>query len=149
MSNNGKLSRRSIRLYGYDYSVAGAYFVTICTHRRECIFGRIPSNGNVTLNRYGRIAFEEWRFSAEMREEMDLDAFVVMPNHVHGIVVIEHDICGNSVVGAQGLAPLQKSHIQKPSLYRPPRSLGSFIAGYKMAVTKRINVLRKTPGAPV
>jgi putative transposase len=148
MINNADKRRRSIRLYCYDYSVPGAYFVTVCTHRRECIFGRIPSNGNVTLNRYGRIAFEEWRSSAEMREEMDLDTFVVMPNHVHGIVVIKHDISGNDV-GAQGLAPLQNPPLQQPALYRPPRSLGYFIAGYKMAVTKRINALRKTPGAPV
>lgn len=146
MENTAEKRRRSIRLYGYDYSVAGAYFVTICTHRRECRFGRIPSNGNVTLNHDGRIAFEEWRSSAEMREEMDLDAFVVMPNHVHGIVIIKHDISDGNV-GATGQSPLQQP--EYPPRGPARRSLASFIVGYKGAVTRRINALRKTPGAPV
>jgi putative transposase len=146
MTNNTDKRRHSIRLPGYDYSATGAYFVTICTHRRECRFGRISAAGNVTLNHYGLITFDEWRYSAAMREEIDLDAFVVMPNHVHGIVVIRYDICGNNV-GATGQSPLQEP--EYPPRGPAGRSLASFIVGYKGAVTRRINALRKSPGAPV
>ena len=148
MTDNPEKRRRSIRLAGYDYTEPGAYFITICTHGRICTFGKILPVGEASLNSFGEIAFEEWGLSAAVREEIDSDAFVVMPNHVHGVVVIKHDIAGNNV-GAQGLAPLQHPTPQQPSLYRPPRSLGSFVAGYKIAVTKRINAIRKTPGTPV
>jgi putative transposase len=124
MTNNIDKRRHSIRLTDYDYSAAG----------------------NVTLNQYGRIALDEWRFSAAMREEIDLDAFVVMPNHVHGIVVIKHDIYGNNV-GATGQSPLQQPDYPQRGPAR--HSLASFIVGYKGAVTRRINALRKSADAPV
>ena len=79
--------RRSIRLQGYDYSLAGAYFITICTKNRECLFGEIITNG-ISLNNFGMIARDEWIKSAAIRFEIELDEFVVMPNHFHGIVVI-------------------------------------------------------------
>jgi REP element-mobilizing transposase RayT len=89
--------------------------------------------GEMVLNEYGRMAQEEWYRSAEIRHEVELDTFVVMPNHIHGIITI---------VGAQGLAPLQQDH---PFLQRKPRSLSTFIWDFKSAVTKRINDLRGTP----
>ena len=141
-----KHRRRSSRLRGYDYSRPGAYFVTICTHGRERLFGTVAGEA-VRLNRYGIVAADEWVRSAEVRAEIELEAFVVMPNHIHGIVLITDDV-GATGVGAQGLAPLPEPK-QKPTLYRPPRSLGSFVAGYKMAVTRRINRMRNTPGARV
>ena len=79
--------RRSVRLRGYDYSQAGAYFITIVTKWREFLFG-VVENGDVRLNRAGRIAQEEWLRSAEMRPRVRLDAFVIMPNHIHGIIVL-------------------------------------------------------------
>jgi putative transposase len=79
--------RRSIRLRGYDYSQAGAYFLTICTFQRTCLFGE-NSDGTVKLSDIGKIAEEEWIKTAEVRKYVELDAFVVMPNHVHGILVI-------------------------------------------------------------
>ena len=137
--------RRSIRLRQYDYAQPGAYFVTLCTHARECLFGEIVS-GEMRLNIYGEIVAEEWKRSAEIRHEVELDVFVVMPNHLHGIVAITDDSSAmattrieNGGVGAHGRVPLR----------RPPRSLGSFIAGFKSAVTKRINELRNTPGLAV
>ena len=134
-----KHHRRSIRLPGYDYASAGAYFVTVCTYGRECLFGAgAGAGGTVRLNPCGHVARDEWSRSAGHRPEIELDAFVVMPNHVHGIVVITDD-AGTERVGAE--------HV--PPLHRPPGSLGSFVAGFKMAVTKRVNLLRGTPGALV
>lgn len=78
--------RRSIRLKDFDYSQAGAYFITICAHDRECLFGDIV-NGWMELNDAGRIVEEQWRRGVFDRN-VELGASVVMPNHLHGIVVI-------------------------------------------------------------
>lgn len=140
-----KHHRHSIRLAGYDYSQPGAYFVTVCIYSRECLFGAIAA-GAVRLNDCGLVAWEECSRTPCLRAEIELDAFVVMPNHMRGIVIVKGDDqrvgATDANVGAQGLAPLQQ-----PPLQRPRRSLGSFVAGFKMAVTKRINVSRGTPGA--
>jgi len=141
-----KHHRRSIRLRGYDYTQAGAYFVTIVARNRECLFGAVV-DGVMHVNACGEIVVEEWLRSAEIRKEIELDEWVVMPNHLHGIVVIVSD--GDVAVpdvGAHGRAPLQVSPMP---LYCPAKSLGSFIAGFKSAVTKRINETRGTPGIPV
>ncbi|MEE8640742.1 MAG: transposase [bacterium] len=144
-----KHHRRSIRLRDYDYTSGGAYFVTICTYDRECLFGAVEGD-TVRLNQYGLVAGEEWSRSAAHRPEIELDASVVMPNHVHGIVIITDDAVGAQRVGAQRVAPLLYGPpAQRPLSYRPPGSLGSFVAGFKMAVTKRINLLRGTPGGRV
>ena len=79
--------RHSVRLKGYDYAQAGAYFVTICARNRECVFGD-ERDGEIRLNQYGPIVREEWLRKAELREDVGVEACVVMPNHVHGIVVI-------------------------------------------------------------
>ena len=79
--------RRSIRLKEYDYSQPGAYFITICTHQRENLFGEIV-DGKMRINEYGQIAQEEWQKTALIRTEIDLGEFVIMPNHFHGIIWI-------------------------------------------------------------
>jgi len=79
--------RRSIRLKGYDYSQAGAYFITLCTHNREHLFGEVVS-GNMILNEYGKVASNEWAKTPEIRPHVALDVFVIMPNHMHGIIII-------------------------------------------------------------
>lgn len=84
---------------GYDYSQEGMYFVTICAHGRECIFGEVV-DGNMRLNDCGLIARQEWQNSAEIRTEIELDTFLVMPNHIHGIVIIN-----GAAVGATGRSP--------------------------------------------
>ena len=76
--------RSSTRLRGFDYSGEGAYFITLCTHRRKCLFGEIVRDAMV-LNDYGRIVEEEWLRTSELRAEAQLDAFVVMRNHIHGV----------------------------------------------------------------
>ena len=79
--------RRSMRLQGYDYSSPGAYFVTICTQNRECLFGEIVAR-KMVLNDAGKIVADEWIKTGDIRDEIELDAWVVMPNHFHGIVMI-------------------------------------------------------------
>ena len=80
--------RKSIRLRGYDYTQAGAYFVTMVTHHRDCLFGEIK-DGEMTLSDLGVIADECWRAIPAHFPFVDLGAHVVMPNHVHGIIVID------------------------------------------------------------
>ena len=79
--------RRSIRLRGYDYSRAGAYFITICTQNRQCLFGKIAS-GKMRLNAAGNAIQTIWDELAIRFNNLELDAFVVMPNHIHGIATI-------------------------------------------------------------
>jgi REP element-mobilizing transposase RayT len=86
--------RRSVRLKNYDYRQAGAYFVTICTHQRAHLFGDIV-DGAMVLNSSGKIAVEEWNQTAILRDTIELDAFVVMPNHIYGIVVMVADAHSN------------------------------------------------------
>ena len=132
--------RKSIRLKEYDYSTPGEYFITICTYDHEWIFGGIVDN-EMVLNENGKIVQEEWEKTAIIRKEIELDEYIVMPNHFHGIVIIKYEsrISMNDPVGTHGRASLQ----------RKPRSLGSLIAGFKSVVTKRINELHKTPGSPL
>ena len=135
--------RASTRLQRFDYSLTGAYFITIVTCQREMLFGEIV-DGEMRLNRRGEIVQEEWFRSAEIRKEIQLffDEFVVMPNHIHGIVwivdgniVIDTKVESDHNVGATGRSPLRlDNHPRGPK----PRSLSSFVAGFKSSVTKRI-----------
>ena len=152
--------RRSIRLREYDYSRAGAYFVTICSWERECRFGEVV-DGEMRLNGEGEIIREEWLRTEIVRKEVELGEYVVMPNHVHGIVRII------DTVGAHGVRPIGGAVNEligcassgcnassgrtpcAPTMNRAPKSLGSLVAGLKSAVTKRINIIRGNPGGPV
>ena len=88
MSYNPNLHhRRSIRLKGYDYSQDGLYFVTICCQDRICRFGKIE-NDEMILNEYGKIAFDEWIKLTKRFSNFELDVFQIMPNHIHGIIVL-------------------------------------------------------------
>lgn len=133
--------RRSIRLPGYDYSAAGAYFITICTQARECLFGQVM-DGEMRLNAMGEIVREEWEKSAAMRVEIEICEYVVMPNHFHAIVVIRW---GDRPVARTEERPVAPTPPTGPK----PKSIGALIAGFKSAATTRINQIRKTPGAPV
>jgi REP element-mobilizing transposase RayT len=131
--------RRSIRLRGYDYASAGAYFVTLCTRERECLFGDVIDNA-IMLNETGRLVADEWLRSATLRTEIDLDAWIVMPNHLHGIVVINDQ----PTVGAYGNTPPAGNRPRSPS-----RTLGAMVRGFKSATTARINIMRDAVGVPV
>ena len=82
-----KHHRHSIRLQGYDYSQSGLYFITICCLDRICRFGKIEKS-EMILNEYGQIAFEEWMKLTERFSNFELDVFQIMPNHIHGIIVL-------------------------------------------------------------
>jgi hypothetical protein len=98
--------RRSIRLRGYDYAQPGMYFVTICTHDGVYVFADVIA-GQMRLNAFGEIAREEWFRSAEIRPHLELldDEYVVMPDHVHGIIRIANDDDGGARRGDDVRAP--------------------------------------------
>ena len=136
---NTALHRNSTRLRDYDYASSGAYFVTVCAAQRSHLFGEIV-DGQMILNDVGRIALEEWQVSAQIRSELALDEFIIMPNHLHGIIwILEENptvyshASSASGVGASGEKPLRGNVVSGPA----KRSLGAFIAYFEAAVTKR------------
>ena len=136
--------RRTIRVQGYDYTQAGAYFITICTRDRECLLGKVV-NGKVQLNDTGRLVESVWLQTATVRPDIELDAYVVMPNHFHAIFFI-HETPG--VAGAtHRVAPTKNYPAAVGKTHRPigpkPRSVGVIIAQFKSLVTKRINLTQQ------
>jgi len=108
------------------------------------LFGDVV-DGEMVLNELGKIVYDEWIKTAEIRNEIELDEFIVMPNHIHGIIFIVDDghICDRR--GDRRVAPTN-THAKPGS---KPKSIGSIMTGFKSAVTKRLNEYRKTPGAPI
>lgn len=119
--------RRSLRLSGYDYSSEGAYFVTSCTLDRVRPFGEVVS-GEMHQSAEGRLAADSWSDIPIQFSAVQLDAVVVMPNHVHGILLMTAAVDG---------CPEGKS------------TLGQIMSHYKHDCTKRVNALRGTPGVPL
>jgi len=101
------------------------------------LFGQIVAEA-MQLNALGEVVAEEWIKSATIRQEIELDSWIVMPNHLHGILVIK-----DSGQSAALDHPTPKQPAQRPQ--RKPHSVGAFIAGFKSAVTRRTNELRQTP----
>lgn len=130
--------RKSIRLPGYDYAQAGAYFVTVVAWGRDCLFGEVV-DGVMVLNDIGKIVQEEWERTAIVRKNIELGAYVVMPNHFHGILII-HDGVGAS----RRLAPTTTNAISPK-----PGSLGAIMAQFKSIVTKRIWKMPEFAGTPI
>ena len=95
--NPDKHARRSIRLWGYEYTQSGAYFITICTQNRDCLFGEVVK-GIMNANEIGQMIQSVWAELPQHYPGMDVDAFVVMPNHIHGIILLTPD--SKSDVGA-------------------------------------------------
>ena len=137
----GTHHRRSIRLPSHDYGEEGPYLVTVCTDERLHLLGRVLGSG-VALTSFGEVASEEWSRTSDLREGIELDEFIVMPNHVHGIVWIVREA---TVVGAQRAAPLRPDAGQRFAVHAG--SLGAIVRAFKSATTRRINELRCTPGA--
>jgi len=108
--------RRSIRIPDYNYSRPGFYFITLCCSYREYLFGEIKDNIMI-LNDFGRIAYDEWIQSAKIRSEIELDEFVVMPNHFHAIVLINIDgrKVNNSGRGDRPVAPTDSNNPVAPT----------------------------------
>ena len=120
--------RRSIRLRGYDYCSSGYYFVTVCTYGKINFFGELKDN-RVILNKYVLIARREWIKTARIRACVQLDTFIIMPDHIHGILKIHNNCCSRLLRATQRVVPMTLA----------PSSLGSIIGQYKSVVTKKIH----------
>ena len=122
-------NRRSIRLKGYDYTQEGAYYVTVCVQDRKCRFGNIQE-GKMILNDAGTVVNDVWQWLGEQYGYVELDEFIVMPNHIHGIICIN-----DAGRGGSRTAPTMKI---KP--------LGQLIGAFKTVSTKQINMRRQISG---
>jgi putative transposase len=120
--------RRQLRLKDFDYRQEGAYFITICTHNRKCWLAEIIDH-EVRLNNLGKVIESEWLQTAILRPYVALDAYVVMPNHFHGIFSLK-----GQERATQRVAPTK----DQPSQGLKPASVGSIIGQFKSQVTKRI-----------
>ena len=142
-SESTRHHRRSIRLQGYDYRQAGAYFVTACTQNRTPLFGEIV-DGEMRLNELGQIIADSWNWLSDQYPYVSLDAWIIMPNHLHGIIVItDEDNDASTNDGGLGSRTAPTTPITK----RKP--LGRLIGAFKTVSTKSINVLRCTHTAVV
>ena len=131
-SNPQTHRRYSMRLKEYDYSQPGEYFITVCTHAHVYLFGEVI-DGDMRLNGYGEVVSSTWNDLANYNKGIELGPFVIMPNHIHGIIAI----IDAAVFGA-GLEPAPTS----PGLSEIVRQLKTFSA-------RRINMLRGTSGEAV
>ena len=129
MENNSERHyRKSIRLKEYDYSQAGYYFITICTKNREQLFGKIV-DGLMLLNENGEIVNEFLKQISIKYQNVAIDYYSIMPNHLHFIVIINENRRG-------GVTP-------------PLPPLGNIIGYFKYQSTKQINIIRNSPGIPI
>lgn len=143
--------RRSIRLKEYNYTTAGAYFITICTRQRECLFGTIEQ-GKMQLNLFGEIVQAGWSKLPDYFRLVKLDQFVVMPNHIHGIVWLGNTNCKGEAVASKITAIEKDIHATAsplPMNGTQSGSIGAIVQNFKSVSTRRINQNRKTAGVPV
>jgi REP element-mobilizing transposase RayT len=147
--------RRSIRLAGYDYSQAGAYYVTIVTWQRDCLFGEVV-NDEMILNKAGKIVQWEWENLAQSFKLVELGIGQVMPNHFHGILSFR-DVGANrpalTIVSASK-ASLHNGILDGSDGSPLPRgskaaSLGAVIGQFKSRVTKRLWKMPELAGTPI
>ena len=133
--NQKKFYRHSIRLKNYNYSEKGAYFITICAHNKECILGEVV-NGEMRLNKYGKIVRYVLSNLPSQNQNIKLDTFVIMPNHIHCILFI---------VGARFIVPnKQRSDKSKPYIRNNPMviseiTLGAIVRRFKAKTCYLIN----------
>lgn len=143
-----KHHRKSIRIPGYDYSRPGAYYITVCTHRREHLFGDVV-DGIMRLNEFGRHVQQCWDQIPNHFFHVRLDEFIIMPNHIHGVIWITDDYGRNGIVGANNYLPLPELHRSElfPMGHGTAKTVGSIIRGFKIGVTMRLHSGR--PATPV
>ena len=161
MSTPAEYRRNTTRLKGYDYALPGAYFVTLCTQNRECLYGVVEED-EMLLNDFGKIVDEEWRRTPFIRPDVTLDTFIIMPNHLHGIIMIHERstaaangpqaveatrrVAPTHVYGLHAKRPLADPHRPKGA---PSGSLGAIVGQFKSVSARRINRTRSTPGSVV
>jgi len=143
----------SNRMPGWDYSGNGMYFITIVTQNRECNLGEIENN-KMILSDFGKIIETEWYKSFKIRNELFLDEFIIMPNHLHAIIILEKPIdkMVDNLHGLHGLhvethgraslpsiEPSTKPSTKPLKFERKPQSISSFFGGYKSAINSKID----------
>lgn len=137
---HNKYRIESARLSKWDYSSPGYYFVTICTHDRKCTLSQIQ-NEKVLLSRIGLIAKEEWEKTGLIRNNISIHEFVIMPNHVHGIIQIKQTIPGtdifNPIITASTAAATTTTKSQSNQSHWKSGVLGAIIGQFKIQVSKR------------
>jgi putative transposase len=168
-----KHKRRSIRLKGYDYAQAGSYFITICTHQRQCLFGQVVE-GQMQLNAIGLAVQARWQTLPQNFPNLILDTWVIMPNHIHGILCLDPNPrrgdafgtesmrspqisppnaspsgSGTSITPPPQISPPNASPVEASSI--PPRgtqshSIAAIVQNFKSISTRKINQLQNTPG---
>jgi REP element-mobilizing transposase RayT len=143
-----KYHRRSIRLKGFEYSQAGAYYVTIVAWRRECLFGEVV-NGEMVLSKFGLVAKQQWEKLPKRFPNIELGAFMIMPNHMHGIIVITN----GRGTAERFIAKITQTPRRAPTeeqFQKPVKgSIPTMIRSYKSSVSYRINLMRGSDGVPV
>jgi REP element-mobilizing transposase RayT len=143
--------RRSIRLRDYDYASAGAYFVTICTQGRECLFGGIDGE-TMVFNEAGHMVETVWRGLPDRFPGVDLDTFVVMPNHVHFIVFLVGAVlappCSSAHAPPPEAVPLGKQGAASSAPTKTP-TLGSIVRAFKSISAIEVNRLLERQGQPL
>ena len=143
---NGKYKIKSTRLKNFDYSSNGAYFVTICTRNRKCYLGDIV-NGKIKLSGIGEIVRNYWYEIPNHYKNVSLDEYIIMPNHVHGVIVINHKSSVETPHWGVSTGIIDKTQIinnNRNPHHKPqwkPNSLGSIICQFKSIVTKRIRTI--------
>jgi putative transposase len=134
--------RHSIRLKGYDYSQAGAYSITIVTWQRENLLGEVI-DAETKLSQFGKIAQDAWFDLPNHYRHVELDAFCIMPNHVHGIVLLTDNPVGAGLIPA----PTRPAPTTPAPTGRHP--LSEIVRGFKSFSARRINAARNMQGFPV
>lgn len=138
------MHRQSYRMNGYDYSLEGAYFVTLVTYQRKCLFGDIMGS-EITLSEYGKITLNQWLQLPKRFRGSDFSVFSIMPNHIHGIIAISRGAGEKHVDHPSKIQPLRPYK----SIHVLPGSLGAIVRAYKASVTFRINCLRGLANPPI
>jgi REP element-mobilizing transposase RayT len=133
-------------MVGYDYNQLGAYFITTCTYRKACIFGGVR-DGEMALNPSGKIVLECWLDLPNHYPNLAPGEFVVMPNHVHGIIII-HEIVGTGLALSNGMVR-ESSSSDSPRAVPTGQTLSSIIGRFKSVSTIKVNKALNTPGASV
>ena len=155
MSTDREKHRGSIRLQSYDYAQVGAYFITICSHRRQCLFGEIH-DGQMRVNPAGTMVQQNWEALSERFPFIVTDSFVIMPNHLHGVVCLtEQDVATSGPISTSGPnedeqirggrtqgSPLQASAEE----YRHPQGTQNGTVGRVMQAFKSITTYQYTQG---
>lgn len=121
-------SRKLKRLKGYDYSSNGYYYVTVCTQDHKEIFGGIE-NDDMHINQYGKIIANIWVQIPRHFKNIELDKFIIMPNHIHGIIIINN--------------PVEAGHALPSNKNTKSKNLSIIIGSFKSAATKQINRLNQ------